>query len=562
MPVAEEITPRPISKNQLRAGHFVLTAPALLWRVAFLIALLIAESQVFPLWFGRFSLTRETGLTGFVRTWGGDVLHASVAFAVIFVAVRIFSRGTPAIPTLRADLSNIHTTPSFVAAHVCTLGAVCGLSFFLFRPGVDGARVDFLCALWLAAILLAVVLAGCAVIPVRLWSELLRGTGWLAFSASLAAISSVLVGYFFVSFWERTAAWTLAVCAVLLRPILPNVIVDPANVIIGTPAFSVAVKQPCSGLEGIALMLGFLTFWLWLYRREYRFPRALILAPLGATASWLANAVRIAALVLIGNAGAPEASVRGFHSQAGWLAFNAIALGLCITTRRIAWFKKPERSATVSEARNPALPWLLPFLAVLAAGMIAQAIGGAGFEPLYPLRFIAAMAALWCFRATYRTMDWRVSWFAPVLGLVVFAVWVGLPGHGAARSNGLEIQNGVASLPPLARITWLTFRVAAAVITVPVCEELAFRGFLIRRLMRSNFDSLSLRAFTWPAVLLSSAAFGIMHGGQWVAGIVAGLVYSCALLLRGRIADAIVAHATTNLLIAVSVLGAGNWGLW
>ena len=102
----------------------------------------------------------------------------------------------------------------------------------------------------------------------------------------------------------------------------------------------------------------------------------------------------------------------------------------------------------------------------------------------------------------------------------------------------------------------------AAVVTVPIAEELAFRGFLIRRLISVNFDSLGLRSFTWLSLLGSSLAFGFMHGGRWIAGTVAGLLYAAVLLRRGRIGDAVAAHATTNALLAAWVLLTGNWALW
>jgi CAAX prenyl protease-like protein len=100
------------------------------------------------------------------------------------------------------------------------------------------------------------------------------------------------------------------------------------------------------------------------------------------------------------------------------------------------------------------------------------------------------------------------------------------------------------------------------VITVPIAEELAFRGFLIRRLISSDFEALGLRKFTYVSLLLSSVAFGLLHGDRWLAGTVAGLLYALALLKRGRIGDAVVAHATTNALLAAWVLFRGNWGLW
>lgn len=124
------------------------------------------------------------------------------------------------------------------------------------------------------------------------------------------------------------------------------------------------------------------------------------------------------------------------------------------------------------------------------------------------------------------------------------------------------IAAGLASLPSPARITWLVFRTVAAVITVPIAEELAFRGFLIRRLTSADFETLSSRHYTYVAVLVSSVAFGLLHGDRWLAGTLAGLIYAVAYLRRGRIGDAVVAHATTNALLAVCVLLGGKWDLW
>ena len=121
---------------------------------------------------------------------------------------------------------------------------------------------------------------------------------------------------------------------------------------------------------------------------------------------------------------------------------------------------------------------------------------------------------------------------------------------------------GLAALSPLVRVAWLTIRVASAVVTVPIAEELAFRGYAARRWMAADFDFVNLRDLSWFAVIGSSVLFGLMHGGQWLAGIIAGLVYAIAVRRSGRIADGIAAHATTNALLAVWVLWRGEWGLW
>jgi membrane protease YdiL (CAAX protease family) len=47
-----------------------------------------------------------------------------------------------------------------------------------------------------------------------------------------------------------------------------------------------------------------------------------------------------------------------------------------------------------------------------------------------------------------------------------------------------------------------------------------------------------------------------------LAGTIAGLLYAAVFLRRGRIGDAVVAHATTNALLAGYVLLWGKWSLW
>jgi CAAX prenyl protease-like protein len=97
---------------------------------------------------------------------------------------------------------------------------------------------------------------------------------------------------------------------------------------------------------------------------------------------------------------------------------------------------------------------------------------------------------------------------------------------------------------------------------VPIAEELAFRGYLLRRLIRPDFDEVPFSQITVLSIILSSAAFGLMHGQHWIAGIVAGLAYALVLKWRGRIGDAVAAHAISNLMLAAWVLARGDWARW
>ncbi len=59
--------------------------------------------------------------------------------------------------------------------------------------------------------------------------------------------------------------------------------------------------------------------------------------------------------------------------------------------------------------------------------------------------------------------------------------------------------------------------------------------------------------------MVSSVLFGALHG-RWLAGTIAGMFYAWALYRRGRVEDAILAHALTNALIAAAVLMLGTLG--
>lgn len=207
---------------------------------------------------------------------------------------------------------------------------------------------------------------------------------------------------------------------------------------------------------------------------------------------------------------------------------------------------------------SPAIgAYLVPFLAILAASLVSKAASG-NFEWLYPLRFLAAAIAMWYYRRKLKQIDWRFGWIAPVTGMLVFFVWL-IPSFRTSSPEASAVGQALAGLSPAARWSWVAFRIAAAVITVPIAEELAFRGYLARRLVNREFDSVPFSAVTILSIGVSSAAFGVMHGRQWIVGILAGVAYAAVMKWKGRLGDAIVAHATTNLLLGIWVLSRGDW---
>jgi membrane protease YdiL (CAAX protease family) len=82
-------------------------------------------------------------------------------------------------------------------------------------------------------------------------------------------------------------------------------------------------------------------------------------------------------------------------------------------------------------------------------------------------------------------------------------------------------------------------------ITAGICEEIIFRGFLLRTLVLGT-------GITPLAVVLSAGAFGVVHAYQSGAGALRaallGVLLTVPLLLDGSILSAIVAHTLLDLL--------------
>ncbi len=537
-------------------------SPASLLQRAFSLAVLFAlELAALSIWLDDAAFAGRGGLAGFVQNWGAWILRIVVGFAALF-ATFIWLKKRPALDEISRNLADTPIGWGWLAGHACAMFLFLGFSSWLYGSGIAGAAANALIAIWFVTGAAAIAFAGIGLLPTWGWRQLASGAGPLTLFALLVVVIACFVGNYSRALWLPASRLTFALAEAMLRPFVPAVVSNPASLSLGTPRFQVDIAPECSGFEGVGLIVAFGVAWLVLFRKEIRFPQALVLIPVGAVLVYLLNAARIAALILIGDAGAERIATGGFHSQAGWILFNVIAIGFCVAARHVPWFAADgytRYTGKPTAIQNPTAPWLMPFLAILAVGMISRAVSG-DFEWLYPLRFFAGAGTLWWFRRKYETLDWRVSWMAPAAGLLVFILWIAMDRAGASPNDAMP--SALAAAAPPARALWLAFRVLAAAVTVPLAEELAFRGYLLRRFVSADFDAVPATAVHWIAILLSSAIFGLLHGDRWFAGAVAGCVYALVYLRRGRIAEAVLAHGVTNALIAIDVLAFHRWHLW
>jgi exosortase E/protease (VPEID-CTERM system) len=529
----------------------------LLWRLAVVACLAVAE-----LWLQQ-SLGRDSAGNHPLSPFLKQVDSFLVAWAVSLVILCVIGRAQQSRPVV-ADLAGTAPRTGWWILHLALIVPVIWpVPFDLLAPGAG----SWVWALQYPLGLIALLALLFAVIPLQTWQNLLRGNLPMVLLSAAMALLAVIAIRGMQDLWERAAAMTFALVVQLLQPFYPHLQALSDTRVLRAGTLAIYVDKTCSGLEGIGLMLVFCIGWLWYLRREFRFPAALLLIPAGVLVVYLLNAVRIAALFAIAASGHTQVALAGFHSQAGWIFFNATVFLTAIVSRNIAWLQvktvdsrsqlqQPQREHALEA--SPTAAFLLPMLAILAAGMLTRAMS-TGFDRLYWVRLPVALALLVYFRRSYRALDWRFSWHGPAAGVAVFAAWL-LAARWLSPHAGMPAT--LAQLSTLERAWWIATRATVAVLIVPVVEELAFRGFLMRRLANADFEAVRFPDVRLMALLVSSVLFGLSHGAYWLPGMVAGLSFGAVAIRTGRFGEAVAAHTVANALLAATVLIFGSWQLW
>ncbi len=420
-----------------------------------------------------------------------------------------------------------------------------------FGPGFEGAAPAVYA--WIAG----VVFAGSGTLfwlmPPRLWISAWRRDGPLLAVLAVAALLSpdILAQADRAWQWSPLAGITFAGVVALLG-LFGEPYADAEAYVIGIGDFAVHVGQPCSGIQGLALIGSFLLLYFYLHRRELPFPRVWWLLPIGLVSSFVLNVVRITTLILLGASGSPELAVGAFHSRAGWLLFTLLAFSLIAVSRKVAWFRvdgSPVDRTVPTLFRDPNAAMILPFIVLVVSGLAASTMAETP-ELLYPLRAVVLAATLLAFAPLIGTMVANPAPRAIAVGFLVGLGWVLLPG---AQDDGLKLDAEISALGSLAYMMWIGFRLAGTALLVPIAEEAFFRGYLLRRFERGGLTPLI-------ALVASSALFAVLHE-RWLAAGVSGLLFGALMQQRYRLSDAIAAHVAANIVVATWALVSGNWSL-
>ena len=403
------------------------------------------------------------------------------------------------------------------------------------------------------------------ILPLSRFVLLVKRTWLQACIAITLSISIWNFSLFTQSLWDGLSDSTFSAVIYVLRMAGLDAVAEPGARIIGLDSFFVSVDTACSGYEGIGLILAFTSIYLFSFRDQFRFPIALLILPMGAICMWAFNIVRIAVLVVIGAFWSPDVAVKGFHTQGGWITFILISLMIMFFSHRVAFFRK-----SVNSHQNPAPPLtlsepassasLIPLIALLASTILTNAFTS-DFNWLYFLRVIAVMLAIFFIWSTLELKKYHAcqsTLIAILVGIAVAIFWIyWLPYR--AEDNAI-FERELWKHGPYVAAAWLTCRFIGTAITVPIAEELGFRGYLLCRLQKMTVTLTGRIPLSLFAIAASSIAFAALHS-QWVAGLIAGASYALVRCFSRHICDVIIAHGVTNALIFVYALHSGNWYL-
>ena len=234
-------------------------------------------------------------------------------------------------------------------------------------------------------------------------------------------------------------------------------------------------------------------------------------------------------------------------------------------------------------AASPLAARAMPFLVFAAFTVCQGKFGDSSRYWFYFVKTFVGVWLIWVVRPLVSEMRWKLSWQAVVVGIAVFAMWVGidpfyptldrlldrllgyvgLAKAGTDAESALDLWNPRAQYGEASALAWMFIiaRGLGSSIVVPPLEEVFYRSFVYRYLTKAEFESVPLGQFKWTPFLISSAVFGCAHR-EWLAGILCGFAYQGLVCWRKRLGDAITAHAITNFLLALWVMGRGAWKFW
>ncbi|HVN04889.1 MAG TPA: CAAX prenyl protease-related protein [Bryobacteraceae bacterium] len=189
--------------------------------------------------------------------------------------------------------------------------------------------------------------------------------------------------------------------------------------------------------------------------------------------------------------------------------------------------------------------WLAPVrLAVVAATIAGLSRRVLPRRLLFPVGSVALGAAV------------LVIWIAPDV------LWPGYRDFWLFHNSITGVARSTLPVRVRVNAVFIAVRVVESAVLVPILEELFWRGWLMRWLIRNDFEKAPLGQYTAFSFWGVAVLFALEHGPYWEVGLAAGVAYNWWMVRTGSLADCMLAHGVTNALLAAYVLFFNHWQYW
>ncbi len=238
----------------------------------------------------------------------------------------------------------------------------------------------------------------------------------------------------------------------------------------------------------------------------------------------------------------------------------------------------PPAAAPATASRRDLLSYAGPFalfiLLQALPGLIKNPSPGAPWFQatpefwIYPLQTLLCGGWMFYHRRDYpRGISPLAALIGATVGAVVFVLWISPQAFFgfAPRLDGFDptrLLTADGQTTAAYHVT-VALRFARLVLVVPWLEEIFWRGFLLRYLVKEDFTNLPFGA--WSPLSLTATTLGFMleHSRpDWPAALVTGALYNFVAIRTRSLSACVLAHALTNALLGGYVMRTGQWGFW
>ena len=185
------------------------------------------------------------------------------------------------------------------------------------------------------------------------------------------------------------------------------------------------------------------------------------------------------------------------------------------------------------------------------------------------VRVVVVGAAIFAF--SRGVLDFRVRTFLPTaaIGVLIFAIWIAPDLLSSTYRHSIFLENAITgkvmtSFSEESRSSALVsaLRILRTAILVPIVEELFWRGWLMRWLIDSDVNKVTLGAYSAASFWIVALLFAAEHGPYWDVGLISGVIFNAWMIRTRSLGDLIFSHAVANGCLCAYVLATAKWEYW